>query len=145
MSKTKGKYLRKTEKTNKKLPIPGWLFVVFAIFYNELVLHLWVAASLHVGRFLAILAFAVGLGSVLSLLISLITGPKAQKWFTGILALILAVIYLVEYFLFDAYKTFMTLAAVANGAGGVATGYLETVLSLLANNWWRSVLMLLAP
>ena len=143
MSKTKGKYLRKTEKTNKKLPIPGWLFVVFAIFYNELVLHLWVADSLHVGRFLAILAFAVGLGSVLSLLISLITGPKAQKWVTGILTLILAVIYLVEYFLFDAYKTFMTLAAVANGAGGVATGYLETVLSLLANNWWRIVLMLL--
>lgn len=141
MSNAQGRYLRKTEK--KKLPIPGWLFVVFSIFYNELVLHLWVADGLNVGRFLGILAFALGLGSMLSLLISLITHPKAEKWVTGVFTFLLAVIYLVEYFLFDAYKTFMTLAAVANGAGGVATGYLETVLSLLANNWWRIVLMLL--
>lgn len=141
MKKSTGKYSK--EKGKKQLLIPSWLFLIFVVLYNELLVHLWSASSLNLGRLAAVSAFALGFGGLIALLVSVINAPKAQKWVTVGVAFLLAVLYLVEYFLYDAYKLFMTLSAVANGAGGVATGYLDTVLALLAKNWWRILLVLL--
>jgi len=49
------KYLRKP----KKLPLPGWVFVVWTVLYNELMLHVWITDSFLPGRVLAIAAFDV--------------------------------------------------------------------------------------
>lgn len=137
----KGKYLKRGQK--RKLLIPAWAFLAAVVFYHEMVLYVWSADAFQFGRLVAISAFALGFGGLLGFLTSLLPSATAQKWMACGIGLLLAVVYLVEYFLYDAYKTFMTLSAVANGAGGVATGYLTTVLSLLAHNWWRIFMMLL--
>lgn len=126
-----------------KYPLPGWLFLILAVVYNELILHIWIPEDLQAGRVLAVLAFAIGFGAVLGLLTSLIPSPKIEKWVSVGLAVVLAVIWLMEYFILDAYSTFMTPTTIISGAGGVAEDYLTLVLSMLARNLWRIVLLLL--
>lgn len=127
----------------KKPLVPGWLFLMLSVFYYEVLVYLWSCGSLNWGRLAAISAFALGFGGVLGFLVSWITAPRVQKWVAVLISFVLAVVYLIEFFLFDAYKLFMTLSAVVNGAGGIATGYLETVLALLVQDWWRIALMVL--
>jgi arylsulfatase A-like enzyme len=49
----------------------------------------------------------------------------------------------VEYFIHDAFQVFMPLVSIFATAEGVATGYTETILALLAKNIWRIAIMLL--
>lgn len=123
--------------------LPGWLVLPLLVAYNELILHIWITDTLQPGRLLAVLAFAVGFGCVLSLLTSLLPWARASKWVTVGLAAAAAVICLMEYFLLDAYKVFMPPVTIISGAGGVAGEYLDIVLSLLGRNLWRIGLMLL--
>ena len=128
-----------------QIPLRSCLFVILVTVLYEALLHLWVANTLVPGRFLAILAFAGGFGGALGFLVSLITNKSAQKWVTFAVTLILAVLYLMEYFIEDAYQTYMTLNTVIGGAGGVATGFLDVVVTLLSRNLWRIGLFLLPP
>lgn len=128
-----------------KLPVYSCLFITLVTVLYEALLHLWVSNTLVPGRFVAVLAFAGGFGGILGFLVSLITNKKAQKWVTFALTLILAVLYLMEYFIEDAYQTYMTLNTVIGGAGGVATGFLDVVVNLLGRNLWRIGLFLLPP
>lgn len=124
------------------LPIPAWLFVGIMVVFDEVILHLWTMESFTAGRFLAVLTFAAALGGVLALLTSLFP-PNIQKWVAVAAAALLAVFYLTEYFIHDAYQVFMPLSTVMAGAEGVVTNYLSVVASLLVKNLWRILLMLL--
>ncbi len=135
------KYERIKEK--KKLLIPGWLFVIAMVIYNEFMLHIWITETYVFGRLVAILAFSLGLGGVLGLISSLFPSPKAGKWSAVVLSFLVVVLYLTEYFLSDAYQTFMTIQTILAGAGGVAQDYAKLVMSLLVRNLWRIGLMLL--
>ena len=108
-----------------KVRFPGWLFLILTVVYNELLLHFWITEQIQPGRLLVVLAFALGFGGILALLTSMISSEKAVKWVSIGLAVIVAVIWLMEYFISDAYKTFMTPATIFSGAGGVAKDYLE--------------------
>lgn len=132
------KYLRKP----KKLPLPGWVFVVWTVLYNELMLHVWITDSFLPGRVLAIAAFALGLGFALAFLISLFP-RKAAKGLTLAVSVFVTVLWVMEYFLSDAYQVFMTPLTIVTGAGGVAQDYFDLVVSLLVRNLWRIGLMLL--
>ncbi|MGN0976726.1 MAG: LTA synthase family protein [Faecousia sp.] len=126
-----------------KICFPGWLFLILTVVYNELLLHCWITEQIQPGRLLAVLAFGLGLGGILALLTSLIPSEKAVKWVSVGLAVMVVVIWLMEYFISDAYKTFMTPATIFSGAGGVARDYLDLVLSLLGRSFWRIVMTLL--
>lgn len=126
-----------------KLCLPSWLFLPLLVAYNELILHMWVTQTFQVGRLLAVLAFAMGFGCVLGLLTALLPSERASKWVAVGMAAVVAVVCLMEYFLLDAYKTFMPPITIISGAGGVAGEYLDIVLSLLGRNLWRVGLMLL--
>lgn len=125
-----------------KVRFPGWLFLILTVVYNELLLHFWITEQIQPGRLLVVLAFALGFGGILALLTSMISSEKAVKWVSIGLAVIVAVIWLMEYFISDAYKTFMTPATIFSGAGGVAKDYLDLVLSLLGRSFWRIVVAL---
>lgn len=135
--------LNKNEKL-QRVSLPGWLFVLLMAVFHELVLHLWVTEAIQWGRLVAVCAFGCGLGCVLALLVSLIPDPKGRKWTAVVLAVVMTVIWLVEYFVSDAYQVFMAPGLVVGGAGGVAKDYLGLVLSLIVRNWWR-IALLLAP
>ena len=121
---------------------PGWLFVIFTVLYNELLLHLWITDSLHFGRLGAVMLFALGCGCILGLLVSLIPGDKAQKWTAVGLCLVVSVFWIAEYFVRDSYKVFMTPKLMISGAGGVAQDYMKQVITVIVTNWWRIALLL---
>ena len=134
----------KFEKAGKqKFPLPGWLFVVFMAVYCELLLHLWTTKNIMAGRLVVVILFALGLGSVLGFVSSLFSKAKVNKGVAIGVGVFLAVFYMTEYFLQDAYQNFMTIKTIVGGAGGVAQDYMELIISLVTRNLWRIGLVLL--
>ncbi len=128
--------------SSKHIRFPGWAFLCALAVYLELLLHIWTAETLVLGRLGAILLFGLGAGAALGFLVSLLK-PTAEKWTAAVLGLALGVLMLIEYFLNDSFGTYMTVKSIFTGAEGVATGYFETVMNLLAKSWWRIGLVLL--
>ena len=93
MGKVKTFFGRIRKKTGT-VPVPGWLFVLGMVLYNELMLHFWSGAGFQPGRMLALIAFAMGFGGVLALLDSLLPSPKAGKWAAVIVSILFSVICL---------------------------------------------------
>ena len=61
-----------------RFALPGWLFVMANVLYQELALHFWLDAPFLLGRFLAVAAFGLGLGCLLGFLSSLLPSARAQ-------------------------------------------------------------------
>ena len=129
-------------KYAKGLHFPGWLFLIGMSVYVELLLHFWVSDRIVPGRLAAVLTFALAFGSSLGFLASLLPA-KGEKWVTVILATLMAVLGLVEYFIHDAFQCFMPLISIITTGQDVATGYTNTVVSLVLRNLWRIGLVLL--
>lgn len=134
--------MRKLQSLQKWTLSPG-VFLMGTAVYQEWVLHFWITEEFQWGRFAALTAFALALGCTLAFLVSWIPGPKAAKRTAVTLAALLGMVWLLEYFISDAYQVFMPPVTIFNGAGGVAQDYLGLVLSLLARNIWRIVLVML--
>ena len=134
-----GKYLRK--KIRQPF-LPVWIFIPAMVLYNELLLHFWTVDAVVPARALTVTLFALAFGGALGFLASLL-GPRAQKWTSVVITVLISVVTLMEYFLHDAYQNFMPFVTIFAGAGGVMTDYLSMVLSLLVRNLWRIGLVLL--
>lgn len=126
----------------KKINLPSWLFLGIMLPIYEAFLYLGTTGEFLLQRFVVIMIFALGFGTALGLLISLLP-RKAQKWTTLVVVFVLAVLYIVQYFIYDAYQVFMTFEGIINGAGGVANDYLDVVVSLVLRNLWKIILLLL--
>ena len=126
----------------KKLTLPCWIFVAAMAVYCELLLHFWTAKNIVPGRVMAVTLFALGLGVILGLVSSLFKAGVGKAVAVGI-GIVLAVLYMTEYFLQDAYQNFMTIKTIVGGAGGVAQDYFALVVSLVTRNLWRIALVLL--
>ena len=129
-------------KYAKGLHFPGWLFLIGMSVYVELLLHFWVSDRIVPGRLAAVLTFALAFGSSLGFLASLLPA-KGEKWVSVILATLMAVLGLVEYFIHDAFQCFMPLISIITTGQDVAAGYTDTVVSLVLRNLWRIGLVLL--
>lgn len=126
-----------------KIRFPGWLFVILTVLYNEVMLHLWITDSLHLGRLGAVALFAVGLGCGLAFLTGLLKG-KARKGAIVAVCVLVSAFWLTEFFVRDSYKVFMTPKLMISGAGGVAQDYMKQVITAIVSGWWR-IGLLLAP
>ncbi len=138
-----GRYEIRREKKDLHIAFPAWLFIVLVAVFDEWILHFWSMDSFVFSRFLAITLFALGLGGILAVIVSLIPNLKVSKGVAIGMAVVLAVLYLTEYFLLDAYRNFMTIETIMGNAGGVATDYTALIFSLLGRNLWRILLVLL--
>lgn len=126
-----------------RITLPGWLFVTVMAVYCELLLHFWTAKNIVSGRLVVVLLFALGIGGVLGLISSLFSKAKVNKGVAIGIGVFLAVLYMTEYFLQDAYQNFMTIQTIISGAGGVAQDYMDLIISLITRNLWRIALVLL--
>ena len=126
-----------------KYPIPAWLFAVVTVIYCESLLHLWTMETFFVGRFAAVLAFAVGFGGLIGQIFSFLGGKRWGKWVCTAAMALLTVLYIVEYFVNDAYMSFMALGTLFGGAKGVATDFADVVVSLIVRGFWRILLFFL--
>ncbi len=125
-------------------PIPSWLFAIFTVLYCETIFHLWLAEDFSAGRFIAILAFALGFGGILAQIVSFLGHKAWGKWVSTALMFLVTLLYIVEYFVGDAYVNFMTMETLLGGAKGVATDFADIALSFIAKDFWR-ILVLLLP
>lgn len=130
-------------KKREKVCFPGWLFLSLMVLYCEGLLHIWVMDVFHPGRMAAVALFALGLGCILALIAAMMPTGRSTKGLTIVLSLAVAVLWLTEYFVSDAYRVFMTPKLMLAGAGGVAQDYMDLILSLLARDFWRIALVLL--
>lgn len=126
-----------------KYPVPGWLYAIVTVLYCELLLHLWVAEEVIPGRLAAVMAFAVGFGGVLAQIASFIGHKKWGKWITTVLVGVVSVLYIVEFFVNDAYMSFMPMGTLLGGAKGVATDFADVVITLVVRDFWRIAVILL--
>ena len=126
-----------------RCPIPAWLFAVVTVVYCESLLHLWTMEAFSAGRFAAVLCFALGFGGLLGQVFSFLGRKNWGKWVcTGVMAL-LTVLYIVEYFVNDAYMSYMQLGTLLGGAKGVATDFADVVVTLVVRDFWRILVFLL--
>lgn len=135
--------MKKIRQIIGKLPIPAWLAGVVTVLFCEILLQLWTVQSPDAGTLALITLFALALGCVLSQALSFIGKYAWGKWtVTGLLGLI-AAFYLMEYFVRDFFRVYMSLDTIIAGAGGVAAGFGDVVLDMILKGLWRIVLMLL--
>ena len=133
----------KLKKLLQSIPIPGWLFSLVTVVYCEVLLHLWTMNDFSLGRFAAVVLFALGFGGLLGQIAGFIGHRTWGKWVTAALAAVISVFYIVEYFVNDAYQSFMPMRMLLGGAKGVTTDFGDVVVSLVLNDLWRILVMLL--
>lgn len=133
----------KGKKVLQSIPIPGWLFTLVTVVYCEVLLHLWTMDGFSFGRFAAVVLFALGFGGLLGQIAGFIGHRKWGKWITVALAAVVSVLYIVEYFVNDAYRSFMPMRMLLGGAKGVTTDFGGVVVSLVLSGFWRILVMLL--
>ena len=126
-----------------KYPIPAWLFAMVTTVYCESLLHLWTMEAFSAGRFAAVLAFALGFGGILGQIFTFLGQKRWGKWACTAVMAVLTVFYIVEYFVNDAYMSFMPMGTLLGGAKGVATDFADVVLSLVVRGFWRIILFFL--
>ena len=133
----------KLKKLLQSIPIPGWLFSLVTVVYCEVLLHLWTMNDFSLGRLAAVVLFALGFGGLLGQIAGFIGHRTWGKWVTAALAAVVSVFYIVEYFVNDAYQSFMPMRMLLGGAKGVTTDFGDVVVSLVLNDLWRILVMLL--
>ena len=125
-----------------KISLPAWLLLPVMTVWCETLFHLWTTEAFVFSRLAGILLFALAIGAVLGLISSFFPG-KAGKWVAFGLSCVLLILYIAEFLMNDAFKSFMGMGAVRSGAGGVASDYLDVVLMAILKNLWRWILFLL--
>ena len=135
--------MKKIKEIFGKFPVPAMLMAMFTVLYCETLMHLWITEEFMVGRFAAVLAFALGFGGLLGQIVSFIGHKKWGKWVTFVLLFLVSAFYIVEYFVAVSYQTFMTVSTLLSGAKGVATDFADVVLTLVINDFWRIIVIIL--
>ena len=128
----------------KKKPVSmyAWMLPLFMAVFGEVLVYLWTMETFVLGRFLQILCFAVGFGSVLALVSSLFA-RKAPKFAPGLIGFLESVLYITEYLINDTFQVFMGVDTIGAGAVGVVNNYMRIVVEELLANWWQVLLLLL--
>ncbi len=134
---------KKKKKKFGNFPVSPALFAIVTVLYCEILFHFWILEGFSFGRFAAVLAFGLGFGGLLSQVVSFIGHKSWGKWVSIALVTLVAAMYLVEYFVSDAYQTFMPLGMLLGGAKGVATDFAGLAIGLIVRDFWRILLILL--
>ena len=80
----------KLKKLLQSIPIPGWLFSLVTVVYCEVLLHLWTMNDFSLGRFAAVVLFALGFGGLLGQIAGFIGHRTWGKWVTAALAAVVS-------------------------------------------------------
>ena len=116
----------------KRLPAYFYIFLFpIALFYYECVFN---AVTIGEGRGMDVLCrllFSISYGGIAYLLATLLPKPKVVHITTGILMSLLAVLYLVEYFVYRQFKVFYDVKTVLLGAEDAVGGFSVEIFSLV--------------
>lgn len=122
-------------------PASRWFLTILLVFY-EIVFHLYIGKPFSLFGFWCMVGFAVCLGAVLDLAASFLK-TELRKTFSSVFALFFAVLFMAEFFIGDAFHSYMKPSQMIFGAGGIAADYMDIVVKQLLSNWWRILIVLL--
>lgn len=122
-----------------------WVFPL-AFCYYESMFRVFTSGDFLQLSTLTMLLFAAGLGLLLYLPLSFLHSGRARRIAAGIVLLLSALAYLVEYFVYFQFKVFYDLNTVFGGAGGVLTGFARDICELVfCRNGVAKILLFLLP
>ncbi len=114
-----------------KKPMMFMAILPLVFFYYEILFRLFTTDSFfHLGTFCTAL-FSFAYGAVLYILITVFKNTKVINVLTAVFLGILAVPYLIEYFVYRQFKEFYDLNTIFGGAGDAITGYTKETLALI--------------
>lgn len=110
-----------------------WLMLVFplAMVYFEVLFHVATLESFFTWSTIHMILFALCGGVVGYLLVTLFKKPKGVYIATIILLALIAVPYLIEYFVHRQFKVYYDLNTIFNGANDVMDGFLGDIFRLI--------------
>ena len=97
--------------------IKPWIFALFAIVYDELLLHFWVPGEFVPLRFLTVFLFAISLGAFISFICSIFKKTSVNRILVIVLTSIYGVLTVAEFLIQNAFKNFMSLSSIFIGFG----------------------------
>ena len=113
------------------MPLSFMLLFPLLLFYYESVFRISTAGGYFSLSTICMLLFCIAYGAVIYLLVSLSKNPKVNHILTAVLIGVLAVAYLVEYFVYRQFKVFYDISTVVGGAGDAVGGYTQEIFNLI--------------
>ncbi|MBQ0083615.1 MAG: sulfatase-like hydrolase/transferase [Clostridiales bacterium] len=119
----------------KKASFKGEVATVFlmplVMTYYELVFKISTSDKAFSLGTLFTVIYSIAIGLFLYLLCSISKKRKTNRIIAICIMIVLAVVFLIEYFVFKQFKIFYDVNTVLGGAGGVATGFWKETLALI--------------
>ena len=117
------------------------------LLFDEILFHVMALGSFSISDLLYMIPYAFTIGLVLEMLLRLIPKDSVRIIITGILLILLAVVFLIEYFVNCQFKIFYDLNTVTAGAGGVVHGFGKQILRIVLrpSGIFIILMMLLVP
>ncbi len=123
-------------------PLLHMLFLPLLVLYLELALFFLISPGFNVTLWYLPL-FSFSAGAVLWLLSS-IFDEKVNRIITAVLAGILTLYFIVQYFVFQYFRTYMPLATITGGAADVAGTFIKDIIALVLKGV-PVILLMLVP
>lgn len=133
----------KLKERLQKINIPAWAFMIFAVLYDEFILHIWTPGDLQFSRLITVLACALFFGVLFGLLTTIGTSARLSRILALLFSAGFAFFTVLEYFIQDSFKTFMVLADIFGNAGHVAGGFSDTLSTIILHGLWRILVVFL--
>lgn len=134
------------KKKRKAGPLPPWLLVLGAHLYYTLLFHLFIPAETNFGRRFAIFLFAFGFGFLSALLATISKKRWAHTLGAVLITAFWAVLFLMEYFIYDAFQMFYTIRGIFGAGAGNAgqSDFAARTMDSIRRGLWR-ILLYLVP
>lgn len=122
-------------KNDKLKKIVTITVLPLVIIYLECLLHFSVGFSFADMNIPGMLCMSVAFAGIGVLICTFIRSDKAIGWVVFAFAELATAVFCLMYFTFDAYKVFMTPGMIVSEAGDVATGFTDTVLTVIGKGF----------
>lgn len=115
------------------MDIAFFIFFPICIFYWEIILNISTKGSVTVGHACFMAMFSFAFGALPTILSSLSHKPAINKTIKAILLVVLALPFMVVYFVYCEFQIFYDLNTMLAGAGGAVTVYFDDIIELIVN------------
>ncbi len=129
-------------KNENKWPL--YLLFPLVTFYYEIIFKIVTSGRFSFASILIVLLFSACYGAIGYLLASIFKSQKANRIITIVLLSLTAIPFLIEYFVFRAFKIYYDINTIVGGAGGVATGFAAQTFELILSFSGIAVILIYA-
>ena len=112
MVKIKGRYFNFT-----------YLILPFVLMYLEFMLRIFAHVPTSFRSFMSIIFVSLAVGFLLDIFCSLFKKRKINAWIAIVIVELFTILFLLVYFVHDAFAVFFSLSTILKGAGGVAKDF----------------------